>query len=181
MIILLGAPGSGKGTQSEKISEYFDIACICMGDIVREQIKNQTPLGSEMKSFLDRGDLVPDSIINAMYEENQPKYQPPYGALLDGFPRTITQAKYLAELYSDRQVDTKVILIDVPNEQLIKRLLERKRSDDTIDVIKNRLVNYQREIEPLLDYYKKDLIKINGTGTVQDVFNQICNKIKNNA
>ena len=62
MIILLGAPGSGKGTQSEKISEYFDIACICMGDIVREQIKNQTPLGSEMKSFLDRGDLVPGNV-----------------------------------------------------------------------------------------------------------------------
>ena len=181
MIILLGAPGSGKGTQSEKLSKYLEISCICMGDIVREQIINQTPLGSKMKSFLDRGDLVPDSIINAMYEENQPEYDPPYGALLDGFPRTINQAKYLSELYSNIKVDTKVILIDVPNEQLIERLLERKRSDDTIDVIKNRLVNYQREIEPLLDFYKKDLIKINGIGTIDDVFNRICNKIKNNA
>ena len=181
MIILLGATGSGKGTQAEKLSQDLNIPSICMGDIVRDQIKGNTPLGSQMKSYLDNGDLVPDSIINAMYKENMPDYKEPYGLLLDGFPRTINQAIYLSELYVDKKITLKVILIDVPNDFLIERLLERKRSDDTINVIKNRLMTYQREIEPILSHYERNLIKIKGTGSIDDVFIRIKNAIKNNA
>ncbi|RAP26459.1 adenylate kinase [Candidatus Marinamargulisbacteria bacterium SCGC AG-333-B06] len=178
MIILLGAPGSGKGTQTEKLSDYFNIPAICMGDIIRAQIKEKTTLGSKMKAFLDIGDLVPDSIINAMYEENKPELVHPYGAILDGFPRTINQAKYLNDLYSKSQITLQVVLIDVPDTILTDRLLERKRSDDTTSIIQNRLVNYQREIEPILSFYKSKAININGIGSIEDVFNRICNAIK---
>ncbi|MBH38210.1 adenylate kinase [bacterium] len=180
MIILLGPPGSGKGTQAEKVAEYFNISAICMGDIVRNQIRKSTKLGKEMKSYLDKGDLVPDSVINAMYDENKPKLCAVYGALLDGYPRTINQAKYLTNLYKNTTINTIVISLDVLDDVLIERLLERKRSDDTIDVIKNRLINYQREIDPLLKYYQNSVIHINGMGKIDDVFVRICNAIKNN-
>ena len=180
MIILLGAPGSGKGTQTDILAKRLQINTVCMGDIVRNHITLGTNLGTKMKSYLDRGDLVPDEIINEMFAENKPALKKPFGAILDGFPRTIDQAKFLSSLYSDSNINVQVISLEVNDDILIQRLLDRNRSDDSIDVIKNRLITYKREIDPLLTYYQDNLSIINGDSSVDDVFNRIYSALKNN-
>ena len=168
MIILLGAPGSGKGTQAELLSKKLNIPIVCMGDIIRNEIKNKTTLGKEMINYMSKGDLVPDQVINDIFKSNISNTASDF--ILDGYPRTINQAKYLQHLELIKEYDTTVILIDVPDEILVERLLERKRQDDTKSIIKNRLSIYKKEIEPMISFYEDILIKINGNSNI-DIIN----------
>jgi len=180
MIILLGAPGSGKGTQSDRLSKSFNLPYVCMGDIVRNEIKSKTVLGKKMISFIDKGDLVPDSLINDIFIFNYPVLSDISDAILDGYPRTLNQARYLSSLLKDSSIDLYVFLIDVPDKNLIDRLLSRSRSDDKLDVITNRLETYHREIKPILEYYGKSVLKLDGNCEVDVVFSEISNHLKIN-
>jgi len=178
MIILLGAPGSGKGTQSDRLSQSYNLPYVCMGDIVRNEIKTKTILGKKMISFIDKGDLVPDSLINDIFISNYPVLSDISDAILDGYPRTLNQAKYLSSLLENSSIDLYIFLIDVPDQTLTERLLSRSRSDDTLDVITNRLETYHREIKPILEYYGNRVLKLDGNCEVDVVFSEISNHLK---
>ena len=184
-IILLGPPGAGKGTQAENISNNFNIEKISTGDLFRSHIKENTELGKIANEYYVKGDLVPDKIPTEMVKDwllNQTEN----GWLLDGFPRNINQAESLNKILNtiSSNIDT-VFLINVNNELLIERLLSRQtienRTDDNLDTIKNRISIYQKETNPLIDFYnqKKILYKIDGNNSIESVFRKIKNHLKN--
>jgi adenylate kinase len=183
-IIIFGPPGAGKGTQANLISEEFNIPHLSTGEIFRTAIKNETPLGKEVKSILDAGELVPDEKVVGLVEEElkNDKYQDGY--ILDGFPRTVNQAeafdKFLEK--NGQQLDA-FLQLEVPEKELVKRILSRGegRSDDTPEKVKNRLEVYRNETEPVLNYYKsQDVVEsINGVGTIEEIFERIKNSLKN--
>ena len=184
-IILLGPPGAGKGTQAENISNNFNIEKISTGDLFRSHIKENTELGKIANEYYVKGDLVPDKIPTEMVKDwllNQTEN----GWLLDGFPRNINQAESLNKILNtiSSNIDT-VFLINVNTELLIERLLSRQtienRTDDNLDTIKNRISIYQKETNPLIDYYnqKKILYKIDGNNSIKSVFRKIKNHLKN--
>ena len=184
-IILLGPPGAGKGTQAENISNNFNIKKISTGDLFRSHIKKNTKLGKIANEYYVKGELVPDKIPTDMVKEwiiNQTNNE----WLLDGFPRNINQAESLTNILSsiNSNIDT-VFLINVDTELLIQRLLNRqtieKRADDNLDTIKKRISIYEKETNPLIDFYneKKILYKIDGNNSIESVFNEIKNHLKN--
>lgn len=182
-IILFGPPGAGKGTQAEKIKNHFEIPHFSTGNIFRENIKNETPLGKKVKSILDSGKLVPDETVVdlAVDELKKPDYSD--GVILDGFPRTVSQAKSLDEFLAekDEKIDS-FITLDVPEEELINRILSRGegRSDDTEEKVKTRLQVYRDETEPVLNYYKEKGVvqEIDGVGSIEEIFGRIKNALK---
>ena len=160
-IILLGPPGAGKGTQAEYISKKFDLNKVSTGDLFRENIKNNSPLGQKANEFVNSGKLVPDQIVTDMI--NNWLISNTDNWLLDGFPRTINQAKSLNQiLKSCNQILNSVLLISVPNNMLVDRLLERqkieKRSDDNMETIQVRINTYEEETKPLITYYQQENI-----------------------
>ncbi len=170
IIIFLGPPGSGKGTQAEKISKKFEIAHISTGVMLREHVDRKTDLGIKAKSILDEGSLVPDNLVIEMLKDRLNSDDCKNGAILDGFPRTLPQA---LSLESDEKFCIKnVIFFEVSKDELIKRMLQRGRSDDIEESIKVRLQVYINETEPLVDFYtKKNLLtKINASGSIDDIF-----------
>lgn len=177
-IIIFGPPGAGKGTQAAKIAEEYDIPHLSTGEIFRTAIANETELGKKVKSILDSGELVPDETVVDLVEEelNKGKYNDGY--ILDGFPRTIAQAEafdnYLDE--NDENLDAFLVL-QVPEQELIDRILSRGegRSDDTEEGVKNRLEVYHNETAPVLKYYeeKGKTEKIDGTGSIEEIFERI--------
>ena len=177
-IIIFGPPGAGKGTQAEKLIEHYNLPHLSTGNIFRENIKNETPLGKKVKSIMDDGKLVPDeTVVELVADElNKEKYND--GVILDGFPRTVMQAKALDAFFEEnhKKVDA-FLTLDVPESELVKRILNRGegRSDDTPEKIKTRLKVYREETEPVLNYYevKGQAIHINGTGTIDDIFDRI--------
>lgn len=182
-LILFGPPGAGKGTQAEKIKSHFDIPHLSTGNIFRYNIKNETELGKKVKSILDAGDLVPDeTVVDLVVDELQ---KPDYdnGYVLDGFPRTVPQAKALDEFLAenDTAIDT-LLMLSVPEKELINRILSRGegRSDDTPKKIKNRLAIYRKETEPVLNYYKEKGVveEVDGVGTVDEIFERIKKALK---
>ena len=177
LIILLGAPGSGKGTQSELLISTGDYNTISMGDIVRSEIKNRTKFALTMQSYLDKGDLVPDQLICDLFYSHFKKVNNNKNLILDGFPRTLAQCEYLNDFVHNYFTSLKVIYIDVPEENLMNRLLLRKRSDDTREVILNRLKTFNREVTPILDFYKANLVKLNGNQDVNSLNLQISEKL----
>jgi adenylate kinase len=177
-LVLFGPPGSGKGTQSEKLIEKYGLKHLSTGNLLREEIAQQTPLGLEAKSFMDKGQLVPDEIVIGMVDSYFNKHKDAKGFLFDGFPRTVAQAEALDKLLELKKTEiTSVLALKVGEEELVKRLLNRGktsgRSDDTDEpVIRKRLSVYNNETTPVADYYQKDrkFQIVKGEGSIDDIF-----------
>lgn len=177
-IILFGPPGAGKGTQAEKLISQLDIPHLSTGNIFRANIKNETPLGKKVKAILDSGKLVPDETVVELVVDELQKEEYQKGVVLDGFPRTVAQAKALDKFFEENgsQVDVCVTL-SVPEEELINRILSRGqgRADDTPEKIKTRLQVYRDETEPVLNHYQNQGVvkEIDGVGSIDDIFERI--------
>ena len=188
-IVIFGAPGSGKGTQSDKLIEHYNLYHISTGDVLRDNIRRGTELGNIAKGFIDQGQLVPDELIIDILAQvlDENKEQASEGVIFDGFPRTIPQAEALEQLLADRgtQVDA-VVGLEVPEEELIKRILLRGqlsgRSDDNEETARKRLETYHNQTSPLKAYYQKQgkYLAINGLGNIDDIFELIKEAIDNN-
>ncbi len=173
-IIILGGPGSGKGTQSEKIIQKFSLQHLSTGDMLREEISQKTELGLKAKVVMDKGELVSDEIVLGMVA-NKTK-QADKGLLFDGFPRTIAQAEGLDKLLSENSSEiSKVLQLKVDNDELVKRMLGRGRADDNEETIRNRVNIFESQTKPLINYYQQQnkLSPIDGMGTVEDIFSRI--------
>ena len=184
-IVIFGAPGSGKGTQSEKLIERYGLHHISTGEVLRDHIARKTPIGQIAKTYINQGQLIPDSLMIRILEEiieNEPKAQK--GVILDGFPRTIAQAEALDRFMAKhgREVEH-VIGLEVPEDELIDRMIKRGqqtgRADDNPETIKNRLKVYHESTTPLREFYKNagKYRKINGSGSVNDIFEEIAKAI----
>jgi len=184
-IILFGPPGSGKGTQSEKLISTYGLIHLSTGDILRREIAAATALGLEAKNLMDKGHLVPDEVVVGMIRsalDNNPQAK---GFLFDGFPRTEAQSIALDKLLADKNTAIGVVLaLDVSQDELIKRLLQRGltsgRSDDTNEaIISNRIIEYQTKTTVVANYYSKfnKVVHIKGEGTVDDIFASLCSEI----
>ena len=183
-LILFGPPGAGKGTHSVKLVEKYNLVHISTGDIFRIEVGNKTELGMKAKSFMDKGKLVPDEVVIGMLLSTMDRYKDAKGFVFDGFPRTIIQAEKFDEMLASRSMSiSKVISLDVVDEELIKRLVKRGldsgRADDTEEVIRQRLCVYNNQTKPLLEYYtKKNILNpVNGLGLIDDIFECICKVI----
>ncbi|WP_423821447.1 adenylate kinase [Salinisphaera sp. SPP-AMP-43] len=175
-IVLLGAPGSGKGTQSAKLVEEYGVPQISTGDLLRHAVSEQTELGLEAKKAMDAGELVSDHIVVGMIRERLNEPDTANGFILDGFPRSLAQAEALDEMLAElgRPLQC-VVHLRVDNEEIVQRLLSRGREDDNEQTIRNRQSVYQEQTEPLVAYYEKQgLLKpVAGVGTVDDIFSRI--------
>jgi adenylate kinase len=169
-IVLLGPPGAGKGTQAVLLSEKLGVPHISTGDLFRTNIGQSTPLGLEAKQYLDAGDLVPSELTNKMVKARVAESDAVSGFVLDGFPRTVDQAANLEEILGglDAELDA-VLCFVVDEDEVVGRMLARGRSDDTEDVIRNRLRVYRDETEPLLAHYGALVVTVSGVGDVEDV------------
>ncbi len=181
-IVIFGAPGSGKGTQSDKMIEKYGLGHISTGDVLRKEIKDNTPLGKTAKEFIDKGQLIPDelmvNILAGVYDSFGPDHK---GIIFDGFPRTIPQAEALKAMLAERGHQIAAMIeLDVPEDELMTRLIKRGqesgRSDDNAETIKKRLDVYHNQTAPLIDWYKGEGIHyhINGLGELDRIFADIC-------
>jgi len=184
-IVIFGAPGSGKGTQSDKMIEKYGFGHISTGDVLRSEIKKGTQLGKTAKQFIDQGQLIPDdlmvSILASVYDGFGKDHA---GVIFDGFPRTIPQAEALKQMLSERgHCIAAMVELDVPEDELmtrlIKRGLESGRSDDNAETIKKRLDVYHSQTQPLIEWYEREGIHyhINGLGDLDRIFADICQVI----
>jgi len=179
-LLLIGAPGSGKGTHSELLAKRFGIAHISSGDLLRQHVRDRTPLGLKVKSYVDQGDLVPDSVVMDMLRK--PVLAAASGYVLDGFPRTVDQAKASYDVVRALGAEVQAAIhLDVPREELIHRLLARGRgSEDTQAVIEHRLQVYQENTLPLLEYYagREWMFTVNGDRPTDTVHEDIVGRIQ---
>ncbi|WP_086827431.1 adenylate kinase [Allokutzneria sp. NRRL B-24872] len=169
-LVLVGPPGAGKGTQATVLSQKLAVPHISTGDLFRANIGESTPLGQEAKRYLDKGELVPDSVTNNMVEDRLAQPDAADGFLLDGFPRNTVQADVLTGLLAVKgtQLDA-VLQFDIAEDIVVERLLARGRADDTEEIIRRRQQIYRSETAPLLDYYRGILITIDAVGSVEDI------------
>jgi adenylate kinase len=170
-VILLGPPGAGKGTQAEKLAERLEIPQISTGELFRQNIHAGTKLGLEAKRYLDAGDLVPSDLTNALVDDRLNNPDAAAGFILDGYPRSLEQAKALHDMLERRgsKIDA-VLEFRVSQQVLLERLKGRGRADDTDEVILNRMKVYRDETAPLLEYYRGELKTVDAVGTVDEVF-----------
>ena len=183
-IVIFGAPGSGKGTQSERIVEKYGINHISTGDVSRAEIKNGAELGKTAKGYIDQGQLIPDELMIDILASVFDSFKDSKGVIFDGFPRTIAQAEALKKMLAERGQDVSVMVdLDVPEEELMVRLIKRGkdsgRADDNEETIKKRLHVYHSQTAPLIDWYKneKKYQHINGLGTMEGIFAEICEAV----
>ncbi len=180
-LILFGPPGSGKGTQSEKLIAKYNFKHLSTGDLLRSEIVKKTALGLEAKKIMDKGELVPDEVVIGMISSAVDANPDVVGFLFDGFPRTATQAEALDVLLEQKNLSINVMLaLDVSEKELVKRLVKRGetsgRADDNNDhVIRNRIAEYHKKTSPVADHYKKTrkVILIKGEGSVDDIFKEL--------
>jgi adenylate kinase len=184
-LILFGPPGSGKGTQSERLIEKYSLKHLSTGDLLRSEIAAQTPLGMEAKKLMDKGQLVPDEVVIGMISSALEANPEAKGFLFDGFPRTTAQAEALDKLLKLKgtQINAMISLL-VTEEELVKRLLNRGltsgRSDDTNEeVIRARIVEYRNKTSVVADYYKQfdKLAEVKGEGSIDEIFASLCEQI----
>ena len=179
-LLLIGAPGAGKGTQAEKLAQAFEIPAISTGDIFRHNVKNETELGKQAKAFMDRGEYVPDSLTNALVRDRLSHADAIEGFLLDGYPRTADQVVELDDILAaqNNKLDVVVQLTADTDEvvrRLLNRALEQGRADDTEDVIRRRLEVYEEQTAPLTSTYAARglVVMIDGLGEVAEVTGRI--------
>lgn len=185
-LVLFGAPGSGKGTQSSKIIDAYGLHHISTGELLRDHIARGTELGQVANSYISTGNLIPDDLmIDILDHELETNLKDAKGVIFDGFPRTIPQAEALEKLLEKRGSKLAgVIGLEVPEEELVDRLLNRGketgRADDNLETIKSRLKVYHNQTEPLKGHYSKQgkYIPVQGSGIVDDIFNDICTHIE---
>ncbi len=184
-LILFGPPGSGKGTQSEKLIAQYGFKHLATGDILRAEIANKTALGMEAKSLMDKGQLVPDEVVIGMISTALDAHPDVPGFLFDGFPRTTAQAEALDKLLKLKDTEIGVVLaLQVPDEELISRMLNRAktsgRADDADENIqRNRLEIYKRDTLPVAAHYSKQdkVVNIPGVGTIAEIFGRLSTEI----
>lgn len=180
-IVIFGAPGSGKGTQSDLLVQKYGFKHISTGDVLRTEIKNGTELGNTAKSFIDKGQLIPDSLMIDILAATYDSLCPCEGVIFDGFPRTIPQAEVLKQMLADRGSEVSGMLeLDVPEEMLMERLINRGktsgRADDNAETIKKRLDVYNSQTAPLIEWYEKEGKRnaIKGYGPLEEINAALC-------
>lgn len=180
-LLLIGAPGSGKGTQAVRLAERFAIAHISSGDLLREHVRDGTAVGQKIKQYVDAGDLVPDAVVMDMLFKPVVAATERGGYVLDGFPRTVEQAEAAYDVAHPLGAHVQAsIHLDVPTDDLVQRLLARSRgSEDTADVIAHRLEVFAERTMPLLDYYRRRewLVTVDGSRAVSDVHEAIVRQL----
>ncbi|MBK7787165.1 MAG: adenylate kinase [Saprospiraceae bacterium] len=184
-LILFGPPGSGKGTQAAKLVEKYNLLHISTGDLFRYEIGNQTALGMEAKSYMDKGQLVPDSVTIGMLKNKVLDNPEVNGYIFDGFPRTIAQSEALDELLDELgQPITSLIALEVEEEEIVQRLLERGKSsgrpdDADEEVIRKRISVYLAQTTPVYEYYQNHdkSVSIKGMGSIEEIFAALCIEI----
>lgn len=179
-VLILGAPGAGKGTQGKILGERLGLVKITTGDILRAAVKAGTPLGVDAKKYMDKGALVPDTLILDLIKGELDKPAAKQGAVFDGFPRTAAQAELVDRTLAERgQRLSHVLLLDVPEEELVRRMHGRAllegRSDDTPEAIRTRLQVYQQDTAPLIAHYAQRGVvhRVPGTGTIDEITGEI--------
>ena len=172
-VLLIGAPGAGKGTQATFVAEHFGLTHISSGDLLRSHIERGTTIGRQVQQYVARGDLVPDAIVLDMLRKPVEQAVASGGYVLDGFPRTVEQAEIAYDTAAELGVEVQVAVhLDVPTDELVRRLLARGRgADDTEDVIRHRLAVYEERTRPMLGYYaeREKLVTVNGARPVKEV------------
>jgi adenylate kinase len=184
-IILFGPPGSGKGTQSERLIAKYGLKHLSTGDLLRSEIDGQTPLGLAAKSFMERGQLVPDEVVIEMISSALDNNPQAYGFLFDGFPRTTAQAEALDKLLTQKNTEIAIVLaLQVSVEELTKRLLNRgltsgRMDDINEEIISARIKEYERKTAAVAEYYSKygKVVYIKGEGSIDQIFDALCNEI----
>ena len=181
-LLLIGAPGAGKGTQAGRLAARFGITHISSGDLLRQHVRDQTALGQEIKSYVDRGDLVPDSLVMDMLRKPVVAAADAGGYVLDGFPRTVEQAKAAFAVAQPLGAEVQAAIhLDVPATELVRRLLARGRgSDDTEEVIEHRLQVFRENTIPLLDYYagREWMFAVDGAQPPDAVHEEIVTRLR---
>ena len=173
-LVLVGPPGAGKGTQAVRLAERLDVPHISTGDLFRANLTEQTPLGLAAQRFMDAGELVSDEVTVGMVRERLAEDDTAKGFIVDGWLRTAAQADSLGELLaaSSNELDA-VIALEVPEDQLVARLLGRGRADDAEDVIRRRQQVYRDETAPLLEHYRKLLVTVDAVGDIEDITERV--------
>jgi adenylate kinase len=181
-LLLIGAPGAGKGTQAGRLAARFGITHISSGDLLRQHVREQTALGQAIKSYVDRGDLVPDSLVMDMLRKPVVAAADAGGYVLDGFPRTVEQAKTAFAVAQPLGAEVQAAIhLDVPDAELVRRLLARRRgSDDTEEVIEHRLQVYRENTIPLLEYYagREWMFAVDGAQPPDAVHEEIVTRLR---
>ncbi len=185
-LVLFGAPGSGKGTQSAKLIDQYGLYHISTGEVLRDHIARKTPLGITADKYISKGNLIPDDLIIDLLKhviDNEAKDAK--GIVFDGFPRTVPQAKALKEILEERGTKLHAVVgLEVPEEELVERMLKRGqetgRADDNLETIKNRLDVYHKQTQPLKEYYLDEgsYLPVNGSGDVKEIFDSIADGIE---
>ena len=185
-IVIFGAPGSGKGTQSDKLIEKYGLNHISTGDVLRSEIKKGTELGKTAQGYIDNGQLIPDDLMVSILASVYDSFGDHKGVIFDGFPRTIPQAEALKKMLDERGDKVAAMIeLDVPEDELMTRLIKRGqesgRADDNEETIKKRLVVYHSQTQPLIEWYKQEGLHhhIDGLGTLERIFADIQKVIDN--